>query len=358
VADLDKTSLRGCHCKLDQLKLLRAEAEVLADDYELDASEVTTRTEAITAEEKQVCAELEEMAVTAARVCARDVARLEMALAEPGLDGSIRDGMLLDVRDRVLELGELSVIAARAKAREVAQLEMRSRLPTSVRKAAQLALQLWACRDDRGEMCALAAKAKAQQALELSAQLEMGEEPEDESHALAVQLDVVKEELGAFSAEGAKWHARQMTETRRQLQCAMSWSRRVELREYLARRQLEAGMLAEEGASWMAKESGRMLSQLEGPTALTDSGSREDVEHRLEKAGLELEELFMLAASLKLEEAEGLMEAGTMAGDEDHAEEMRILVVSNTLARTYAHAHTRIHTRTHGHKAQTLHIYT
>jgi hypothetical protein len=147
VANLDKTSLRGCHCKLDQVKLLRAEAEVLADDYELDASEVTTRTEVITAEEKQVCAELEEMAVTSARVCARDVARLEMALTEPGLDGSIRDGMLprmlLDVRDRVLKLGELSVIAARAKAREVAELEVRSQLPTSVRKAAQLALHLW-----------------------------------------------------------------------------------------------------------------------------------------------------------------------------------------------------------------------
>jgi hypothetical protein len=35
---------------------------------------------------------------------------------------------------------------------------------------------------------------------------------------------------------------------------------------------------------------------------------------------------------LKLEEAEGLMEAGTMAGDEDRAEELRILVVSNAHA--------------------------
>jgi hypothetical protein len=31
-----------------------------------------------------------------------------------------------------------------------------------------------------------------------------------------------------------------------------------------------------------------MLSQLEGPTALTNSCSREDVEHRLEKTGLDL----------------------------------------------------------------------
>ena len=102
--------------------------------------------------------ELAEVSMAAALLCAQEVKELEEQLA---VEDFSRDGVLLDLRDRLVELGDLSVVAAQAKVAEQEQLELAVQEKQGQAEGARTLLKLWQVSDEFGQMSALAAKAKA-----------------------------------------------------------------------------------------------------------------------------------------------------------------------------------------------------
>jgi hypothetical protein len=285
----EKRLLQGEEARMSLLGARRRLEEVAEMELELQSPDLDPLTRSSLEKEKErATAELELLQLVAARACAAEVAALEA-----GGDASSQA-----LEASLAEMGLLAALSAKAAAHTVDRLVDLTRTSPSKETHAELQYAM----EDLGHMSALVSKAKFAQATSLKAQLASPQISQQHRLELEEALGVTEAELGAYSAEGAKWLAQ---ECRRLKDAIRKGDTEDKVQDALLRGEKELGLLSEEGSTWLTTELGRLISQ---------GGRGADVDQMT----LDLRELDMFKSCWRVRLAEQALDG---ASSQEQAEE-------------------------------------